>query len=216
MPPDPRYYRGLLESDEIEAVHGIPVTGVVRTAFDCARWSATLAEAVICLDAMLRFTSLTEPDLWDWLPRVRGWRGVRRARHALALASGRVRSPWESRLRVLYVVDAGLPTPEVNAPVTDLGTGEIVAEADLLDHDAGLVLEFDGAEHRDRFQHNADNRREEGLESLNLVVCRVDSLDFADRRRLLRRILDARGRGLRRDRRLDRWEVRTSARAEVA
>lgn len=104
-----------------------------------------MAEAVICLDAMLRFTSLTEPDLWHWLPRVHGWRGVRRARHALALASGRVRSPWESRLRVLYVVDGGLPTPEVNAPVTDLRTGEIVAEADLLDHDAGLVLEFDGA-----------------------------------------------------------------------
>lgn len=207
MPPDPRYYRGLLESDEIQIVHGLPVTSPTRTAFDCARWTRSLADAVVNLDTMLRFTALTVSDLADWLPRVRGWRGVRRVRAALALADGRIRSPWESRLRVLYVDEAGFPAPLVNAPIVDDRTGLVVAEVDLLDVDAGLALEYDGEYHLDRSQAHADNLREELLESLNLVVCRVDVLDFADRRSLIRRIVGSRQRGLRRDRTRDLWSV---------
>lgn len=207
MPSDPRYYRGLLESDEIQLVHGLPVTSLSRTAFDCARWTRTLADAVVNLDAMLRFTTLTLSDLGDWLPRVRGWRGVRRVRAALALADGRIRSPWESRLRVLYADEAGFAVPLVNAPIVDNHTGLVVAEVDLLDVEAGLVLEYDGEYHLDRGQAHADNLREELLESLNLVVCRVDVLDFADHRSLIRRIVASRQHGQLRDRRRDRWSV---------
>jgi len=41
-----------------------------------------------------------------------------------------------------------------------------------------MVTEFDGQDHRLRRRHWADNVREEKLESANLVVCRVDSLDL--------------------------------------
>lgn len=210
MPPDPRFYRGLLEDDELDHRHGIVITSLERTAFDCARWSSGLAAAVSVVDAILHFTPLDRGGLADWLPRVRGWRGVRRVRQALALADGSVRSPWESRLRVLYVVDAGLPRPLVNARAVDRRTGLVLGEVDLLDPQAGMAIEYDGAYHRDSAQHHADNQREEALEAAGLIVLRVDAVDLADaahRRALVHRLRAARLRGLGRDRGSDFWVV---------
>jgi len=206
--PDAPYgYRGLLQPDEAAVRHGVPVTSLERTAFDCARWAPNVAEAVVRLDAVLHHTELTAPELRDWLPRVKGWRGVRQVRHGLTLADARVLSPWESRLRMLMVVTGCLPAPEVNVAVRDRRTGALAGFADLLDSGAGLVVEYDGAGHRDQVQHHRDNWREEGLEALGLIVVRVDSLDFRDPYRLLGRICAARARGMNRDRSLDRWFI---------
>lgn len=80
-------------------------------------------------------------------------------------------------MRVLWMVDAGLPRPLVNAPVY-LANGEFLGVPDLLDEASGLVGEYDGAGHRALQQHIEDNVREEGLESGGLVVVRAGSLDL--------------------------------------
>lgn len=68
-------------------------------------------------------------------------------RSALLLADERSWSPFESRVRVVWVVECGLPRPLVNQEVFDRRTGRLLGVADLLDIEAGLVVECDGGEH---------------------------------------------------------------------
>lgn len=116
---------------------------------------------------------------------------------------------------MLCVLDLGLPSPAVNQPVFSPG-GQFLGVPDLLDVDAGLALEYDGARwkaaatagHRDVDQHREDNVREERFERASLVVVRADKGDLTRyRRRLGARITAARADGLRRDRRHDRWTI---------
>jgi hypothetical protein len=127
-------------------------------------------------------------------------------REALTWADVRSASPWESRLRMFYQQQAGLPRPEVNVPIFDRNE-RLLGIADLFDEEAGLVTEFDGKDHRLRRQHQADNVREENLEVVNLTVCRVDSLDMRQPVPLAERLRARRAQGLRRDRRHDRWTL---------
>ncbi len=64
----------------------------------------------------------------------------------------------------------------VNAPIFDLD-GKLAGIADLLCETTGLVIESDGAGHRDEVPHSDDNVREEVLERLGLVVSRVTAVD---------------------------------------
>ena len=127
-------------------------------------------------------------------------------RAALALANARSASPWESRLRMFYLLRARLPQPLVNVPVFDL-SGNFLGIPDLFDPEAGLATEFDGQDHRRRDQHRADNIREEALEVVNLAVCRVDSLDTRQPGPLRERLRGRHAQGMRRDRSQDRWTL---------
>ena len=201
-----RYVRERLATADLVLHQGIPVTTPMRTAFDGARWAPDLIEAVMFLDQVghaldLRLDGLAarcEPGGW--------WRGVEQVREALGWSDARSASPWESRLRMFYQQQAGLPRPQVNVPIFDLEE-RLLGVADLLDDEAGLVTEFDGKDHRLRRQHQADNLREEKLEGTNLTVCRVDSLDMRQAVPLAERLQARRAQGLRRDRRHDAWTL---------
>ena len=101
---------------------------------------------------------------------------------------------------------AGLPRPLVNQPVFDLD-GNLLGIPDLLDPEAGLIVEFDGKDHRQRRQHQADNVREEKLEVANLTVCRVDSLDLRQPVALTERLRTRHAQGMTRNRSRDRWTL---------
>jgi hypothetical protein len=103
----------------------------------------------------------------------------------------------------------------VNRAVFD-ERGSLLGIPDLLDVEAGLALEYDGATwradrgagHRDRRQHREDNEREERLERAGLVVVRVEKADLTTyRSRLAQRLVAARADGERRVRSRDRWTV---------
>lgn len=94
--------------------------------------------------------------------------------------------------------------------------GNLLGIPDLLDVEAGLVLEYHGASwrtersagHRDPAQHNEDNEREVRLERVGLVVVRVAKADLTHfRDRLALRLTSARAEGLGRDRTRDRWTL---------
>lgn len=203
---DLRYVRDRLPAGQTFAVEGMRFTRELRTAFDLARWAPDLVESVVALDAVLAGRVITQ----DRLERAAaawpsGKRGVRQARRAVELSRPRTRSQWETRLRLVYVLDLGFPTPSVNPPVFDRD-GKFLGAPDLLDEYAGLAMEFDGAGHRDRDQHRVDNVREEGFERAGLLVVRTDSKDMQQHRiQLRRRLCDARADGLRRDPSRDRW-----------
>ena len=200
-----RYHREVLPPSDQHTSRGIRVTSGDRTTFDGARWATNLAEAVAFADACAHH-GLVAPSRWmAYVESMNGFRGVGQARDAALLFDAAARNPWESRLRVFVIIEVGLPKPLVNTPVFDLD-GRLLGIPDLLLEDAGLVIEFDGTDHRRRSQHRADNVREETFEDAGLTVVRADSLDLRDHRKELHgRVSNAHQRGLRRDRSSDRW-----------
>jgi hypothetical protein len=201
-----RYSRDPLPDRAREVRHRIWVTTAIRTAFDGGRWAGDLVEAVVFLDQVAHVLPINLPVLAQWASGATGWRGIRQLRQALTLVDAASASPWESRLRMFYVLDAGLPRPLVNVPVFT-PDGRFLAIPDLLDTEAGLVTEFDGQDHRRRRQHRDDNLREEKLEGANLTVCRVDSLDLRSPLALKDRLQARHLQGTQRDRHRDGWTL---------
>ncbi|HYI58777.1 MAG TPA: hypothetical protein VEX66_11450 [Microlunatus sp.] len=198
-----------------QRIEGIPVTTIARTTLDLALLASDVSEAVVGLDAVLGARLLTYPQLQRLAGKLPSRRGVQQARRALELARVGVASTWESRLRVFAAVELGWLNLEPNRAVFD-GRGQLLGVPDLLDVEAGLVLEYDGARwraersagHRDRAQHREDNAREELLERAGLVVVRVEKDDLTRfRPRLAERLRAAREDGMRRDRTRDRWTL---------
>jgi very-short-patch-repair endonuclease len=187
--PGVRVLRSRLDDgDVVELDGGAHVTSPLRTAFDLARTAPSLAEAVVCLDAMARH-GVQPGDVAGYAAARRRWRGVRRVRDAAAMASDRTRSPAESRWRMVWVLDARLPPPLVNATV--LGERDyVLGEVDLLDATTGLVSEYDGAPHSDAAARGRDTRKQEQLEDAGLTVVRASSTDLRSTATGVRRLLN--------------------------
>lgn len=137
--------------------HDLPVENPVRAWRQCGRlWP--LDDLVAAADALLS----TRPAMADAvhlrseiseMGDVRG--GVLRA--AVELARPGVRSPRETRLRLLLARN-GLPTPEVNADIFD-ARGSFVAEIDLAFPRWMVGVEYDGRVHAEderQFARDAD------------------------------------------------------------
>ncbi len=185
----------------------LPTAVATRAIFDSMQAAEDLAEAVAYVDAWLNAGVVTIDALTDYAAGRPGARHIVTIRRAIEMADAAARSPWVSRLRIFYVTVAGLPTPQVNVPIFDVG-GRLLGIADLLDKEAGLVTEFDGQDHRQRRQHRADNDREEWFEDAGLVVVRADSLDLTSyESRLVDRLRSGHRRGMQRDRTRDRWTL---------
>ena len=177
--PDPgaRLSHDRLDDGERTVRRGIPCVTVERAAFDAMRTALDLREAVLAMD-MVAAAELTSVLRMRHYGQGRsGWAGVGQVRAALDLASEHSRSPNETRLRLVWVLDAGLPIPEVNRPVLDRG-GRLLGVADLLDVAAGVVGEYDGADHRAARRHTRDVAKEDALREHGLEVFRVTALDL--------------------------------------
>jgi hypothetical protein len=189
-----RVSRSRLGHDEIVVLDGVPCTSLARTAFDAARFAPDLAEAVTALDALLRATELQIADVVAYAQQRRRWHGRGQVLRAAELSNAWTLSCPESRLRVIWQERAGLPVPLVNCTIVD-EAGLPVATADMLDEDAWLVLEYDGAYHATSTQRGLDDQRTQRLHALGLHVARFVADDLrparrqatANRLRLLRR-----------------------------
>lgn len=81
---------------------------------------------------------------------------------ALDLVRPRVRSPMETRARLMFV-HAGFPEPEAGGVITDDG-GEFLAEGDLVWRRERVVAEYQGAHHADLGRRSVDAGRRHLLE----------------------------------------------------
>lgn len=184
-----------LPSNEVAEVHGLRVAVPARALLDELRRPGPAVDAVVAADMALasRVTSWAQMDR---LVLERTWfRRSHLALDALALADDRSRSPAETRLRVLCRLRLGLSALRPNCPVFTLD-GDLVCIPDLFDELSGLVLEYDGAEHRTADRQHRDVLRAEACRAVGLEYCTVTSRDFRDTRAMGRRILAARQRGL--------------------
>ena len=198
-----RVMRDRLVPDEVVVRFGVPTTRVLRSLFDAMRTSDSLREAVVAMDMMAAAERVSVRRMVDYLRSRTGWRGAPLAAEALRWASEDSRSPNETRMRLVWRLDAALPAPLVNRPVFDR-RGRLLGIVDLLDPAAGLVGEFDGADHRGARRHSDDVAREDVLRRHGLEVFRVTGPDLARPVRVARRMIEARNRS--------RWETEVDRR----
>lgn len=178
---------------EIEVVDGVPCALASRALFDQMRWESGLRRAVVDVDMTVAAGILTMAELTAYVQLRNGWTGVPRVREALALSTADSRSPQESRMRLVWVLDAHLPAPLCNKPVFDLA-GRLLGYPDLFDPVAGLVGEYDGQDHLLSDRRRADTEREERFRDHGLEYFCLVRGELGDRARVVRRMLSARSR----------------------
>jgi hypothetical protein len=182
--PGDDLHRDILLDEETTLVQGVRCTAVDRATFDAMRFAANLREAVVAMDMVAAAGLTSVARMREYVEPHRAWTGVPQCRDALALADEGSRSPQESRLRLVWILDAARPAPLVNRPVFDL-TGQLLGYPDLLDPDAGVVGENDGEDHRTAVRQSSDVGREARFRDHHLEVLRVTGPDQRDRSQVI-------------------------------
>ena len=150
--------RSSLTASDVGEVDGLLVTSSVRACFDIMCRDG-VEEGLVAADMAARMTGLQPDQLARYVVAHRGVAGVPKARCVhLCRSALRIRSGEPAALRL--VGRGRLPRPLVNVAVVD-EWGQLLGMPDLLDDDAGFVVEYDGAHHRELRQHTSDNAREE-------------------------------------------------------
>ena len=176
-----------LDACEVTVLDGVPCTTPRRALFDEMRRVSDVREAVVAMDMAAAALLVSVSRMREYLDEHRSWRRSSIVDKALALASEHSRSPYETRTRLIWVLDAGFPDPLVNQPVWDRN-GRLLGIADLLDEAAGLVGEFDGADHRHARRHTEDVAREEAFRRRGLEMFHVTGLDVLRTDRVVSRM----------------------------
>lgn len=200
----------LVLSGELTTAFGVAVTTLVRATFDELCSAKNLTEAVVALDGALCVLGVHEPvtvaGIRALADRHHKRRGIVRARTSLDLGSDRALSPWETRLRIRALYELPVESLLANVPVFSRA-GMLLGVPDLLDPESGLVLESDGAQHRDQLSHADDNEREELFEHSGLTVIRFGAIDHRDRFAMSRRIRNGHTRACARTRAAADWTL---------
>lgn len=198
--------RARLTSREVVTVAGVRCTVPARAVFDAMRCSADVREATVVLDMATAAGIVTVAAMREYVGTHPAWTGVPVARGALPLASELSRSPAETRMRLVWVIDAELPPPLVNQPIWDLD-GRLLGIADLLDPESGTVGEYDGADHLEGARRTRDVAREQLLREAGLEFFVVTGGDMWRRDLLVHRMHAARARARWRGPDRDGWTI---------
>lgn len=198
--------RSQLAPYDREFVHGLWCTATVRATFDEVVRVGSLRPAVaaICMTLAADLTSTAELQAYG--ASRTAWTGLPLFRRALAFSNECFRSGPEVYLYLRWRLDAQLPEPLINPPVFDL-SGRLLGFPDLLDVEAGVVGEYDGAAHRDRDRHRRDVAREDRFRGRGLEYFTVVAGDLADESLVVTRMLRARERALRTPPSTRRWTL---------
>jgi hypothetical protein len=171
--------RERLDPREVSIVQGVPCTKIRRALFDEMRDARDEREAVVAMDMVAAAELVSISQMRTYVDSRAGWKGVPQVRRALDLADENSMSPNETRMRLIWLLDAELPAPLCNQPVFDLG-GRLIGIADLLDPVAGVVGEYDGAAHRGARRHRRDVMREDLFRRAGLEYFKIVGLDLGD------------------------------------
>ncbi len=180
---------------ECEVVAGLSCAVIARALFDEVRRTRDLRASVVAIDMAAAAGLISVEEFAGYVGLRQAWTGVIQARKAVGLASDDSRSPQESWMRYLWVVEAALPRPLCNQPVFGPG-GELLGYPDLLDPEAGVVGEYDGADHLVEDRRRSDREREERFRDHGLECFVVVRGEMSDASRVARRMHAARERAL--------------------
>ena len=85
------------------------------------------------------------------------------------LATDRSASPWETRTRLVVMIELPIADLAVNQPIFDTA-GRLIGIPDLLDPATELVVETDGSAHRRLGQRSRDHGRDDRFELSPLAL----------------------------------------------
>lgn len=191
--PGVRWSQDRLPDSEVIVRLGMRLAAAERATFDAMRFAPDVREAVVALEMAIAAELTSLNRMADYVAAHAGWDGVVQVRAAVALGCEHSRSPAETRMRLVWEIDAGLPRPLVNQEIFSL-EGRLLAVADLLDPEAGVVGEYDGEVHAGARQRSGDATRESRLRDHGLEVFRVTGFDMLDVANVVRRMHAARER----------------------
>ena len=162
---------------EVTQIGGVRLTTPERTAFDLARRSVPVVDAVAAVDALGHRYRFGAPALRRLEQEHPGARGLLRLRDVVGLMDPLAESLMESRLRVT-LAQRGVPRPVPQLVVWLRGHGEV--RLDLAWPEPGprgrpVALEYDGPEHRTIAGQARDHRRDAALRAAGWVTIRVSS-----------------------------------------
>jgi hypothetical protein len=184
-----------LSPRDLVTVDGLVITTAARSVCFLMRYARNLREAVKCFDMAAYSDLVTLREVSAYAAGLQGWTGIPQCREALLLADENCWSPMECEMRMIWMVDAGLPRPLSNMPIFDRH-GRHIGTPDLLDPDAGVVGEYDGALHLAGEQRARDVRRAEEFRRVGLEMFTMLSADRAEREQMAGRMRAARQRAL--------------------
>lgn len=170
-------HRGL-ESREVVEVSGLRLVAAPDTWCDLGELASrgiSVDDLVVAADEVLNRLGPHAGLLAEVLARRRHQRGSKSLEEALALARPGVRSPMESRARLMFV-RAGFPEPEVNAKVLDSHGGWLL-EGDLLWRKQRVIGEYQGSDHASLKRRSADASRATGAEAEGYRVLEIFAED---------------------------------------
>ncbi|NIJ14052.1 hypothetical protein FHU38_004396 [Saccharomonospora amisosensis] len=191
-------HHGSVREEDIHEIAGLRVVDV-DLALSEVLCRGSRRDALACADEALR--ALSPHDRETFRLRVEERiaarpdpRGRRQGRSLLWLATGLAESPAESAM-LLTLVEAELPVPEQQVPVTDIA-GRVLYRLDFAWSQVRVAVEYDGYEAHEA-SREADAERDEDLRRRGWIVLRADAADLRDPSRLVAAVLDAfRRRGL--------------------
>lgn len=180
--------RSPLPDQEIEVIHGVPVTSTDRALFDLMARQRNFRAAAIQASVACSSGLTTLDGFRRYVAGRRCIAGIEKVRRALVVSADRVRSPKEAELMLIWHLEAELPMPLMNWPVFDeLGT--YLGSPDLLCPVCGVYGEYDGRGHEDESVRTIDADRDSQFASVGLIGFRATSSDLQPATRLVDRML---------------------------
>ena len=173
----------IIDERDLTTIGRLPITSPARTWCDLAASGLQRHEVAAAGDRILwqRDPLGTISDLRATLARYEGRRGTKLMRDVLPILSDGSDSRRETWLRVL-ILDAGLPTPTVQAEVAN-SRGHVIGHCDLGWPELRIGAEYEGDHHRtDRKQWNYDIRRYRDMEAAGWIIIRISAADLVDAR----------------------------------
>lgn len=154
-----------LDDADIVVIDGIRLTNPVRTVFDCLRWLRA-PEGLVVADALTHLGLLSVDELRAYFAGKRRLRNLRIGERLVDLIEPLTESPMETRMRIA-LIDGGLPRPRPQHEV-HRAHGGFVGRLDLAYPEAGLGVEYDGADHWK--QRREDDRRRAAIRACGWEV----------------------------------------------
>lgn len=172
-----RLHRRTTDPCDIVDVHGIPCWNVTRTLVELARLPLPELLVVQLIDGALLDRRTTKDELFACADRFAGERNIAQARRRISRSRAKVRSPQETRLR-LILEDAGIVV-DVAIEIRDEETDELLAEGDLGLRRLLLWGEYDGfEEHTSKAQFSKDRVRDRWLDRRGWQAMRYSDADM--------------------------------------
>jgi hypothetical protein len=192
-----------LDPRDLVIVDGMRLTTAVRSTCYEMRYAHSDREAARVLSMATYYDLVSIDELAEYAARHSGWTGIPRCRKGIPLAEENCWSPAEFDMVLNWRIDAELPRPLCNRPLFDLN-GRHIGTPDLLDVEAGVIGQYNGALHLAGAQHAIDLQTEQHYRSYGLECFTMVAADRTNVHRIVERMHAARGRA--------RWEAESTRR----